>query len=149
MNTFKSFSIYALACLAVFSFGGLFRPGEWYASLNRAPWSPPDISFLIAWTLLYICIAIAGFRIAQSGARWLIKLWWLQLAINCIWSWIFFGQHWTTLGLLDITILSVLVGWIIVQCWRSNIKSAAYLFMPYLAWLILATSLNAYVVLYN
>ena len=149
MKTLKSIVPFALACFAVFLFGGLFRPGEWYESLNRAPWSPPNIAFPIVWTILYICIAIVGYRICQSKADKLLKIWWFQLAINGLWSWIFFGQHWPLLGLVDITILSLLVGYLIVGCWRANIKSASYLLAPYLAWLILATSLNAYVVMFN
>ena len=95
-----------------------------------------------------ICV-IVGYRIGQSKAGKLLKIWWFQLAINGLWSWIFFGQHWTLLGLIDITILSLIVGYLIVGCWRANIKSASYLLAPYLAWLILATSLNAYVVMFN
>ena len=149
MGTLKSIAPFALACFAVFLFGGLFRPGEWYESLNKAPWSPPNIAFPIVWTMLYISIAIVGHQIAQSKATTLLKLWWIQLAVNAIWSWIFFGQHWASLALLDICLLALLVAWMIIACWRNKLKRASILLAPYLAWLLLASSLNGYVVLHN
>ena len=149
MKTLKSIAPFALACLAVFLFGGLFRPGDWYESLQRAPWSPPNIAFPIVWSLLYVCIAVAGYRIAQHNVPTLLRLWWLQLAINATWSWIFFGQHWAMFGLIDIVLLTAVVAWIITACWRHNIRSASFLLAPYLAWLLLASSLNAYIVLNN
>ena len=97
-------------CLCTYLFGGLFVPGEWYQQLNRAPWNPPDIAFPIAWTLLYAMIAFAGIKCQQSGDKQLLRLWFAQLFFNAIWSWIFFGQHWVLLGLLNILTLLSLVG---------------------------------------
>jgi len=149
LETLKSAAPFVLACLVVFLFGGLFAPGEWYQALRRAPWSPPDLAFPIVWSLLYLCIAIAGYHIAKAKAHSLLLLWWAQLFINGLWSWIFFGQQLTLLGLMDISILIGLLTWLMAGCWRANIRIATYLLLPYLAWLMLAASLNAYIVIYN
>lgn len=142
--------ICSLACIAALSFGGLFQPGEWYTQINRAPWTPPNIAFPIVWTALYLMIALSGWIIAKSGKPLLMALWWGQLLLNAAWSWLFFGQHWVLLALIDIALILVLVGILIRQC-RANIdlKTAGTLLVPYFAWLALAFSLNAYIWLYN
>jgi len=149
MGTLKSIAPFALACFAVFLFGGLFRPGEWYESLNKAPWSPPNIAFPIVWTMLYISIAIVGYQIAQSKATRLLKLWWLQLAVNAIWSWIFFGQHWVLAGLINLVILDILVILLTLKCHQSKLNISTMLMLPYIGWLLIATSLNIYIFIYN
>ncbi len=149
MNQIKSAAPYLLVCLAVFLFGGLFQPGEWYDSLRLAPWNPPKLAFPIAWTILYVCIAIAGWQIAQSDKRLLLKIWFAQLALNAIWSWLFFAQHWVLVSLVDLVALVLIVAYLIIRCWQEKLHSAALLLAPYLAWLLLATSLNAYILAYN
>lgn len=155
----KSSLIFHFAlCLAAFAFGGLFTPGEWYESLNRAPWSPPNIAFPIVWSFLYVFIAIAGWRLAQSQAGTLQlslhrlslhKLWGIQLFLNALWSWIFFGQHWPIVGLINILMITSIVAVLTIQCFRQQQTIAGLLLSPYLIWLCLATSLNVYVVVMN
>jgi tryptophan-rich sensory protein len=94
--------ICSLGCFAAISIGGLFQPGEFYQELNRAPWTPPNIAFPIVWTILYVLIALSGWVIAKSGQLTLIVLWWVQLALNAAWSWVFFGEFWVALAMLDI-----------------------------------------------
>ncbi len=142
--------ICSLACFAAISIGGLFQPGEWYESLNRAPWSPPGIAFPIVWTILYVLIALSGWAIAKSGQSLLVALWWIQLALNAAWSWLFFGEYWTGLALLDIVLILALVGTLIVKCRaQPDLKTAGNLLIPYFIWLCVALSLNGYVWLFN
>lgn len=140
---------FLLICFAVFSFGGLFRPGDWYLALNRAPWSPPNIAFPIVWTFLYVFIAIAGWQIYHRGNSSLRALWVIQLILNGLWSWVFFGQHWVVAALLNIVLLDVLVINLALKAKRAGLKIACLLFTPYIVWLLLATSLNMYIVLAN
>lgn len=140
---------YAILCLAAFLFGGLFQPGDWYLGLNKAWWTPPSIAFPIAWSILYIMIAFAGYCAAHAQSKWLIRLWHVQLAINALWSWLFFGEHWVLLALADLIVLLLLVITMITIALRQGAKKIAYLLLPYCLWLGLATSLNAYIVLYN
>lgn len=152
INNLKGLFLCLLACLLALGIGGLFIPGEWYENLNRAPWSPPNIAFPIVWSILYILIAIAGWKIfslPKSGNTDLRVLWLSQLVINAIWSWIFFGEHWVLIGLIDIALLIFVVATIIVIAWRRDSHSISYLMLPYLTWLTLASSLNLYILLMN
>lgn len=144
-----SLIVFLLICLAVFSFGGLFRPGEWYLALNRAPWSPPNIAFPIVWTFLYVFIAIAGWQLYHQGNSTLRTLWASQLILNGLWSWVFFGQHWVAVALVNIVLLDVLVINLVLKARRAGLKMASLLLAPYVVWLLLATSLNTYILLAN
>lgn len=144
-----SLIVFLLICLAVFSFGGLFRPGEWYLALNRAPWSPPNIAFPIVWTFLYVFIAIAGWQLYHQGNSTLRTLWASQLILNGLWSWVFFGQHWVAVALVNIVFIDILVINLILKSRRAGLKMASLLLVPYVVWLLLATSLNTYILLAN
>jgi benzodiazapine receptor len=144
-----SLIVFLLICLAVFSFGGLFRPGEWYLALNRAPWSPPNIAFPIVWTFLYVFIAIAGWQLYHQGNSTLRTLWASQLILNGLWSWVFFGQHWVAVALVNIVLLDVLVINLILKSRRAGLAMSSLLLTPYIIWLLLATSLNTYILLAN
>lgn len=156
-NSIPNLVFCAIACLAAMGFGGLFTPGEWYTQINIAPWSPPNIAFPIVWTILYICIAIAGWRIFNYGTRQLKIIWVCQLACNALWSWLFFGQHWVLIGLIDIALIIILVSLLIVKCWtfsapsknKTNLRLCSYLLVPYLMWLMVACSLNSYILIAN
>ena len=140
----------SLGCIAALAIGGLYQPGEWYTDLNRAPWNPPNLVFPIAWTILYVLIAIAGWIIAKAGKPILVTLWWLQLAFNAAWSWLFFGEQWILLALVDLALILSIVGYLVYRC-RADLdtRTAGNLLIPYLAWLALALSLNAYIWIFN
>lgn len=148
-SNYSSLLIYLGLCLATLAFGGLFTPGEWYQSLQKAPWTPPNIAFPIVWSVLYLLIAIAGWRIALAGATQLTRLWFVQLGLNALWSFLFFGQEQVTLALIDICILSVVVAVMIRQSLQLKLSLVAVLLSPYLVWLVLASSLNAYIFFNN
>ena len=145
----RSLAAFLLTCFLVFSFGGLFQPGDWYATLNKAPWTPPNIAFPIVWVLLYICIAIAGWRLFHHGNQTLKVLWCLQLVLNGLWSWVFFGQHWIGPGLLNIILIDALVINLALKARRAELEVVSILLAPYIVWLLLATTLNAYILLAN
>ena len=73
--------------------GAFFKPGEWYESLNKPGWTPPDWAFPVVWTILYIFIAFAGWVVLRD-APWsaAIVIWFVQIAVNGAWSWLFFGR---------------------------------------------------------
>jgi benzodiazapine receptor len=142
-----------VATLAVFlilvasaaAFGGIFQPGPWYAGLAKPDWTPPNSWFGPVWSLLYVCIAVAGWlvwRATGPGRRTALALWAAQLTLNALWSWLFFGLHLKGLALLDILLL-----WSIAAAfaWRARglSKLASGLFAPYLAWVGFASALNA------
>ena len=145
----RNLAIPLIACFATLAFGGLFTPGEWYEALNKAPWNPPNVAFPIVWTILYLFIAISGWQIFSSNIIQLKWCWWAQLSVNAIWSWVFFGQQWVLIGLIDIVILNVMVITLIIGCFKCKLNLSAFLLLPYIAWLLLATTLNGYILLNN
>ena len=96
------FAIYFVACAAAGATGGAFPPGDWYETLSKPSWTPPDWLFPVAWTVLYLAMSLTGMRVslalegvggeAVSGvARYAPALWALQIALNTLWTPIFFG----------------------------------------------------------
>ena len=148
----KAFSL-ILFMLAVVLIGMLIGyatlPGEWYARLNKPSFTPPNWVFAPVWTALYILIAIAGWRCwlrdRNSAA---MKLWFVQMALNFLWSPMFFGAQQPGLALaVVIAALAAVIGFI-VAAWNAD-RLAAILFLPYAAWTAFATALTAGVVVMN
>jgi len=129
--------------------GFLNVPGQWYAGLNKPPFNPPDWVFAPVWTILFLMIAVAGFRTFESKPRGAaMRLWLVQMALNFAWSPIFFSLHRIELAFAVIIALSgVILAFVSVQ-WRSDRVSAA-LFIPYAAWVGFATLLNGALFLLN
>src|SRR6185369_13778666 len=90
-------SLILLLVLAVgggLAIGFLTAPGEWYAGLAKPAFNPPNWIFAPVWTVLYVLIAVAGWRIFKRDRRgWPMTLWWGQLALNFLWSPVFFAAH--------------------------------------------------------
>ena len=127
-------------------FGAQFEPGTWHAALAKPAWNPPNAVFGPVWTVLYVLIAIAGWRVwidrAMPYARTALPLWGVQLVLNAAWSWIFFGLHRTGWALVDIVLLLCAIVAFIGVTWRAR-RGTALLFLPYFAWVAFATALNA------
>lgn len=140
----------ALVAFAAY-FGGLWEAGDWYRSLCKPRWTPPNWLFPVVWTLLYTLIAIAGLLVwntADENRTLLVTLWGAQLILNALWSYIFFGRRDMRLALFDIALLWVAIASFIGFAWRAN-ELAAILFLPYLAWVSYATALNAAILRLN
>lgn len=128
--------------------GATFQPGPWYADLAKPFWTPPNWLFPPVWTLLYIMIAIAGWLICSMPDKKLRVLWSAQLILNALWSWLFFGQHWLTAGLIDILAMLACIGAIVFLS-RSTSKTVTWLMLPYLLWVAYASTLNAAILVLN
>jgi benzodiazapine receptor len=129
--------------------GFVSAPGAWYATLSKPPFSPPNWIFAPVWSTLYIMIAIAGWRIwrrTRNSAP--MKLWWGQLALNFIWSPIFFSGHRIDIALGIIVLLLIAILGFITLTWRQD-KIASLLFTPYAAWVAFASVLNGAIWLLN
>jgi benzodiazapine receptor len=133
--------------------GFLTAPGDWYAHLAKPSFNPPNWVFAPVWTLLYVLIAVAGWRIwrpssqmgAGSGA---MKAWWLQLGLNFLWSPVFFTAHRIGLALLIILLLLAAIVAFIALAWRQE-RVAAWLLVPYAAWVAFASALNGAILVLN
>ncbi|WP_084860658.1 tryptophan-rich sensory protein TspO [Salibaculum halophilum] len=136
------FLIFFAACFAAGSTGGLFPPGRWYEELDKPPWTPPNWLFPVAWTTLYICMATAGARAAVSPDNGLaMALWSLQIALNGLWTPVFFGLGRMRLGLIVLCALWGAVAATMLALWQVD-TLAGVLFLPYLAWVSVAGALN-------
>ncbi len=125
----------------------------WYATLNKPWFTPPNYVFGPVWTVLYILMGISLYLVISQGwekkpVKTGVLLFGLQLVVNLVWSFLFFGMQLPLAGLADIFLLLVLIVATIVAFHRVS-KPAAILLVPYLAWVCIATALNAGVVLLN
>jgi tryptophan-rich sensory protein len=129
--------------------GFLTAPGEWYAGLAKPPFNPPNWVFAPVWTVLYVLIAVAGWRtFERDRSSWPMKLWWAQLVLNFLWSPVFFAAHRIGLALLVILLLLAAILAFLVMSWRQS-RVAAWLFAPYAAWVAFAAVLNGSIWLLN
>jgi tryptophan-rich sensory protein len=116
-------------------------PGPWYEALEKPFFNPPNWLFGPAWSVLYVLIGIAGWRVWRSGDSGLLTAWIVQLALNFLWSPVFFGLQ--SIGGALIVILALLAAILafIALAWRRD-RTAAWLFVPYALWVAFATTLN-------
>lgn len=129
--------------------GVLNRPDDWYLSLSKPGFTPPNWIFAPVWTALYVVIAIAGARIfIDHRGSAAMRLWWAALLLNFAWSPLFFGLHEPALAMIVIFGLIVAILLFIAFSWRSD-RMSAILFLPYLAWTSFASVLNAAIVALN
>jgi benzodiazapine receptor len=125
--------------------GSRFQPGEWYAGLVKPVLTPPAWVFGPVWTLLYLMMAIAAWLVWRTlgltGALGPLGLFLMQLALNALWSYIFFGLQRPGLAFLDIVALWLAILATLIAFWRAN-PTAGLLLFPYLLWVSFATYLN-------
>jgi tryptophan-rich sensory protein len=151
---FRARDIAALAgfvalCLAVAAAGGAITAtsvNTWYAALAKPAFNPPGWVFGPVWTVLYLMMALAAWRVwrarAAPGARLALGAWALQLALNLSWSFIFFGARMIGAALAEILVLLAAIVLTAVLFWRID-RAAGALLVPYAAWVAFATALNA------
>lgn len=138
-----------LLSFAVSGIGGAVTAtsvGNWYQTLERSALSPPDWVFGPVWATLFIFMAIAGWRIwrreASQARRQALFVYGLQLALNLLWSFLFFGLQQIGWSLVEIVILLLTIILNTLLFWRLD-RLAGMLFVPYAAWVSYATILTA------
>lgn len=128
---------------------GLLSNNEMYAEVNKPLLSPPAIVFPIVWTILYILMGISKYLISkESNNETASLIYYIQLIINVIWPLVFFNAREYLVALALIIILIIFVITMIIEFRKIN-KTAAYLQIPYLIWLLFATYLNYQVLILN
>jgi tryptophan-rich sensory protein len=128
--------------------GGLAgAPGAWYAGLAKPAWNPPNWVFGPVWTVLYATMGVAAWLIwlrrADTPVQAALTLFGIQLVLNALWSWVFFGWHWLGLAFVELLLMWVAILATTVAFWRIR-PLAGWLFLPYLLWVAFAGVLNLF-----
>ena len=118
---------------------------SFYSQLAQPEWAPPAFLFGPVWTALYALMAIAAWLVWRSGGfrsnRFALSLFLVQLALNALWSWLFFAWQRGALAFVDIVLLWILIVATLVSFWRVRPLAGALL-IPYLLWVSFASALN-------
>jgi len=154
MKKWAYFLLFLFLNFAALALGGLFTKAgvasDWYQDLNKAPWTPPGWVFGAAWTFLMLCYSVfLAFLFQNTENR--VKFWAiyaLQWIFNVAWNPLFFKLHLTQLALVDLFAL-----FLIILITFQNAQSMAIwkklFLLPYALWLVIAISLNIFIVLMN
>ena len=134
--------------------GVLFPPGEWFASLVKPTFQPPNWLFGPVWTALYVAMAVAAWLVQRAtgvdGAlrRRAFVLFFAQFVLNLAWTPLFFGLRSPGLAFIDICVLWIVLLWTLLTFGRLR-PLAGYLLLPYLLWVSFALVLNGTIWLMN
>jgi benzodiazapine receptor len=132
-----------------FATGLLNGTGSWYAALAKPWFNPPNWAFAQVWSMVYLLVAIAGWRTWERDRNsTAMTLWWMQMALNFLWPPVFFTAHWPAAALAVILMLLAAILAFIARQWSDDRISAA-LFIPYAAWVGFASILNFEIVRLN
>ncbi|WP_226489153.1 tryptophan-rich sensory protein TspO [Pseudomonas sp. B20] len=144
-----TFFIFLLACCAAGATGIIFKPGAWYESLEKPSFTPPDWAFPVAWTTIYLLLAWAGYRLTLiPGSEIVLALWAAQIALNTLWTPVFFGANRLDAAMVILVLLWIVVAAMIVMALQLDIITGLILF-PYLVWLSVAAALNFSILRHN
>lgn len=136
------FLVFLAATFAAGATGALFPTGEWYKRLNKPAWTPPNWAFPIMWTTIYLLIAFAGARVAPlAGNQYAMGFWAVQIALNALWTPVFFGLRRLGASLPVMAFLWLAVLGATITHFRLDFW-AGLAFVPYLAWVTVAGALN-------
>jgi translocator protein len=127
-------------------------PG-WYATLIKPVFSPPNYVFGPVWSILYLLMGISAYLVWKEGlgkkkVKMALKIFFVQLALNTLWSILFFGLKSPTLSFIEIILLWILIFVTIKEFYQIS-KIAGLLLVPYILWVTFASILNVSIVLLN
>ncbi|RMS42349.1 TspO/MBR protein [Pseudomonas amygdali pv. photiniae] len=144
-----TFLIFLLACSAAAATGIIFKPGAWYESLHKPSFTPPNWAFPVVWTVIYLLLAWAGYRLTLlPGSQIVLALWAAQIALNTLWTPVFFGANRIVAAMVILALLWIVVATMIVMALQLDIITGLILF-PYLVWLSVAAALNFSILRHN
>ncbi|WP_188655051.1 TspO/MBR family protein [Yeosuana aromativorans] len=122
---------------------------NWYMQLNKAPWTPPGWAFGVAWSTIMFCFSIYMAYLYMMVPNTKVKiLFTVQFILNVGWNFVFFNQHLIALGFVFIVSLLYIVAAFLFT-YQKQLGLKSLLILPYTLWLIVACSLNLYILLYN
>ncbi|NOD65859.1 MULTISPECIES: TspO/MBR family protein [unclassified Ruegeria] len=129
--------------------GTLTAPGEWYAQLSKPAFNPPNWIFGPVWSVLYVLIAMVGWRQFETDrGSTAMKMWWAQMGLNFLWSPTFFVLQLPWFAFVVIVALLAVIVMFIAQV-RTSDRVSALAFLPYFVWVAFATALNLSIAILN
>ena len=141
-------AVFLAVCFGVAALGSVATTPNipnWYAGLAKPSWNPPNWIFGPVWSVLYASMAAAAWLVwRQNGLRAAVlpmTIFAVQLALNCAWSWLFFGWHSPGIAFVEIVLLWLAIATTVVIFWQRSLV-AGLLLVPYLAWVSFAAVLN-------
>jgi len=145
-----------LICQSAGIVGSIFTSPSiqtWYTTLQLPSFAPPGWFIGIVWIILYTLMGISLYLVWNKGLRNKrvknsLSLFGLQLILNAVWSFLFFGLRSPLLGLIEIVFLWVFIGLTILKFYKIS-KTAGVLLIPYIAWVSVALVLNFYIWILN
>lgn len=146
--------IFLVLNFGALALGGFFTgtgvSSDWYYTINKAPWTPQGWVFGFAWTTIMLCYSMymAYLMPRVENKKFLIGIYILQWILNVSWNPVFFYFRQIGAGLLIIIALTMLVGYFLFK-YLPLIRIWSLWIAPYFVWLLIATSLNIYLFLYN
>lgn len=119
--------------------------GIWYSNLNKAPWTPPGWVFGASWTVIMLCLSFFMSKAVQiepirASILWIYSI---QLLLNVLWNALFFNFNWMGVALIEIICLVFVVGAMAIIA-KPYLPIKTWLLAPYVFWLCIAITLNAY-----
>ncbi|NNE10011.1 MAG: tryptophan-rich sensory protein [Gemmatimonadetes bacterium] len=145
MRNVTGLVLWVLVSLGAGLVGSQFMPGDWYAALAKPSWNPPNTVFAPVWTTLYVMMGVAAWMVWRvagfSGARGALSLYFVQLVLNGLWSYLFFGAHLPMVAFFEIVLLWIVILMTFVSFRRVR-PAAGALLVPYLCWVGFAAALN-------
>jgi benzodiazapine receptor len=153
MNFYKGLVLFIMINFGALAIGTwLMNDGpqsEWYSTLNQAPWSPPGWVFGVAWSSIMLLFSVyMSYLVQINSSKKIIVLFSIQFVLNVFWNYLFFNQHLIALGLLNLVFLTLLMFYFFVT-FKQTLKNKSVFVLPYCLWLVLATSLNLYIAIFN
>jgi len=151
MNKYVKILIFVVTCLAVGYLSSIVTKSSvetWYPTLIKPSFNPPNWAFPLAWTTLFIFMGIAAglvwdkIEIKKEDVQNALLFFFIQLALNALWSILFFGLKNPLLALIEIILLWLMIYETYMKFNKID-KIAGYLFVPYLLWVSFAMILNA------
>jgi tryptophan-rich sensory protein len=140
-----------LLCLAIGSLSGLFTQtseGSWYASITKPSFNPPNWLFGPVWSVLYILMGVVLYVLWMHNAKLALIFFFTQLALNFIWSFLFFTLQSPLLAFIEMLVLLAMIVLTMIYTYPVS-KTASYLLIPYIAWVSFATLLTLAIFLLN
>jgi benzodiazapine receptor len=151
MNKISRIAIVVIICLAVGYLSGMVTRASittWYPTLVKPGFNPPNWIFAPVWTSLYVMMGVAAGLIwnqittQKAAVTKALQFFTIQLVLNALWSYLFFGLHNLMLATIEVVLLWLMIFETYSQFAKIN-KTASYLMLPYLAWVSFASVLTA------